>query len=219
MREQSKQSKLHSTQKRDKRLAPVLKEDRSQLDFLSSFAQWLEEWENMTNATVGAEKAKRKAEKLLQRRKEKAATLEGRSINELREALDWRGLPTAGKKQDLVLRLKDYLRQNPDDGVIIKKIPFPQEDLNKSWQEILGASPPRNMLKEWIAFQKKKWQFQAEKRAALRNQTIEYARDLDGDITDSQIVKKKGDKRTLHWAKGDYWAEGDTSRLGQDREF
>merc|ERR1719391_757980 len=42
-----------------------------------------------------------------------------------------------------------------------------KQDSSKSWREVLGAPPKRsNGLKEWIKFQKKKWQFQAAQRRA-----------------------------------------------------
>ena len=38
-------------------------------------------------------------------------------------------------------------------------------DLTKTWREALGPPPKRNDgLKEWIKFQKKKWQLQARQR-------------------------------------------------------
>ncbi len=43
-----------------------------------------------------------------------------------------------------------------------------KEDLSKSWREVLGNPPPRSNVKEWIAFQKKKWAYQLKQRASSR---------------------------------------------------
>ena len=49
-------------------------------------------------------------------------------------------------------------RKNADDG------PTPAE-LEKNWKEVLGNPPKRcDGLREWIKFQKRKWQFQARQR-------------------------------------------------------
>ena len=48
-----------------------------------------------------------------------------------------------------------------------RKLAEGKQDLGKSWREALGPPPKRsNGLKEWIKFQKKKWQFQAAQRKA-----------------------------------------------------
>ena len=48
-----------------------------------------------------------------------------------------------------------------------RKLVEAKQDLGKSWREALGPPPKRsNGLKEWIKFQKKKWQFQAAQRKA-----------------------------------------------------
>ena len=48
-----------------------------------------------------------------------------------------------------------------------RKVGEEKQDLSKSWREALGPPPKRsNGLKEWIKFQKKKWQFQAAQRRA-----------------------------------------------------
>ena len=40
-----------------------------------------------------------------------------------------------------------------------------KEDLSKSWREVLGNPPPRSRVRDWIAFQKKKWEWQARQKA------------------------------------------------------
>jgi len=46
-----------------------------------------------------------------------------------------------------------------------------EEDLSKNWRHVLGDPPKRSDgLKEWIKFQKKKWQFQAKQRRAEQGQ-------------------------------------------------
>ena len=38
------------------------------------------------------------------------------------------------------------------------------EDLSKSWRDVLGNPPPRSEVKAWIAFQKKKWEYQTKQK-------------------------------------------------------
>ena len=40
------------------------------------------------------------------------------------------------------------------------------DHLTKSWRQALGNPPPRSKVKEWIAFQKKKWEYQAKQKRA-----------------------------------------------------
>ena len=60
------------------------------------------------------------------------------------------------------------------------------DHLNKSWRQSLGNPPPRSMVREWIAFQKKKWEYQAkQKEASSRGKRAKTnARGGDGDDDD-----------------------------------
>ena len=40
------------------------------------------------------------------------------------------------------------------------------DHLSKSWRQALGNPPPRSKVREWIAFQKKKWEYQARQKQA-----------------------------------------------------
>ena len=39
-----------------------------------------------------------------------------------------------------------------------------EEDLSKSWRQVLGNPPPRKNVKEWILFQTKKWKWQRKQK-------------------------------------------------------
>ncbi|KAG5892154.1 hypothetical protein JTB14_026392 [Gonioctena quinquepunctata] len=48
-----------------------------------------------------------------------------------------------------------------------KENEFAEEDLNKTWREVLGKPPPFKETVAWIAFHKKKWRFQAQQRTCV----------------------------------------------------
>ena len=105
---------------------------------------------------------------------EKNDTLKQRKISELF---------TSAPKKQVLADMEDMVKRTPlkPKNVIINKRPREEEleqDLSKSWRQVLGNPPPRTKVKEWILFQKKKWQWQKKqkmgcnmsKRARTENQ-------------------------------------------------
>ena len=68
-----------------------------------------------------------------------------------------------------------------------------ETDLSKSWREVLGNPPPRSQVRDWIAFQKKKWDWQKKQR----NQNAQKrARTGDGNEI-GKVVRTAGKPSTL----------------------
>ena len=68
-----------------------------------------------------------------------------------------------------------------------------ETDLSKSWREVLGNPPPRSQVRDWIAFQKKKWDWQKKQR----NQNAQK-RARTGDSNEiGKVVRTAGKPSTL----------------------
>ena len=55
-------------------------------------------------------------------------------------------------------------KRKRDDAAAAAASAEAASDINKSWRQVLGNPPPRSRVKEWIAFQKKKWEHQARQK-------------------------------------------------------
>ena len=74
-----------------------------------------------------------------------------------------------------------------------KRQDIDESDLGKSWREVLGNPPPRSQVREWIAFQKKKWYWQKRQR----NQNAQK-RARTGDSNElGKVVRTAGKPSTL----------------------
>lgn len=105
---------------------------------------------------------------------EKNDNFKQRRINEMFSVCPKENLPsTSGASSDMEDFGKNKSPNNnrPIVNVNKRKRPdeeFSEENLNKTWREVLGKPPPYGNTKEqhleWLAFQKKKWRFQALER-------------------------------------------------------
>ena len=58
--------------------------------------------------------------------------------------------------------------------------PVEDEDLSKSWRQVLGNPPKKENIKDWIVFQKKKWAWQRkQKQGHQRNNKRQRMDDED----------------------------------------
>ena len=65
-----------------------------------------------------------------------------------------------------------------------------EEDLSKSWRQVLGNPPPRKNVKEWILFQKKKWSWQRkQKLGSQRNKRQKLDQDSDSGFGGGMVVR------------------------------
>ena len=68
-----------------------------------------------------------------------------------------------------------------------------ETDLAKSWREVLGNPPPRSHVRDWIVFQKKKWEWQRKQRT---QNTKKRARTGEGSEM-GNIIRSAGKPSTL----------------------
>lgn len=68
-----------------------------------------------------------------------------------------------------------------------------EEDLSKSWRQVLGNPPPRKQVKEWILFQKKKWEWQRKQKLGVQRSKKQRTDDSFGG--GSGIVVRTGANR------------------------
>lgn len=104
---------------------------------------------------------------------EKNDNFKQRRINEMFSVRPKQNLP--GISRDAV-DMEDFGKSNSPTGRPIANVnkrkrsedEFSEEDLKKTWKEVLGKPPPCGNTREqhlvWLAFQKKKWRFQALER-------------------------------------------------------
>ncbi|XP_064470762.1 DNA polymerase epsilon catalytic subunit A-like [Ornithodoros turicata] len=75
-----------------------------------------------------------------------------------------------------------------------------EDDLKKSWKEVLGPPPPFGKTKEekitWIKFQKKKWEFQLRQRLA-RSKRARWEKNSASDSASSGLVVRAPTTATL----------------------
>ena len=67
-------------------------------------------------------------------------------------------------------------------------------DLSKSWREVLGNPPSRSQVREWIIFQKKKWEWQKKQRS---QNSRKKARTGDGVDKGGSVIRSAGKASTL----------------------
>merc|ERR1712223_1954421 len=69
--------------------------------------------------------------------------------------------------------------------------PEVEEDLTKSWRQVLGNPPSRKTnVKEWILFQKKKWAWQRkQKMGSQRNKKQKLDQDSDSGFGGGVVVR------------------------------
>ena len=64
--------------------------------------------------------------------------------------------------------------------------PVEDEDLSKSWRQVLGNPPKKENIKDWIVFQKRKWAWQRKQKQGGHQQNKRFSQLLDwlDDIDD-----------------------------------
>ena len=71
--------------------------------------------------------------------------------------------------------------------------PVEEEDLTKSWRQVLGNPPKKENTKDWIVFQKKKWEWQRkQKQGHQRNNKKQR---LDDEEHGGGVVVRTGVNR------------------------
>ena len=71
--------------------------------------------------------------------------------------------------------------------------PVENEDLTKSWRQVLGNPPRKDNIKDWIVFQKKKWSWQRkQKQGHQRNNKRQR---MDDEEQGSGLVVRTGVNR------------------------
>ena len=82
----------------------------------------------------------------------------------------------------------------PKNNVIISKraretSASDDNDLSKSWRQVLGNPPPRKNVKEWILFQKKKWGWQRKQKQGTQRSSKRQRFDDDDDHVGGVVVR------------------------------
>ena len=68
--------------------------------------------------------------------------------------------------------------------------PVEDEDLSKSWRQVLGNPPKKENVKDWIVFQKRKWAWQRkQKQGHQRNNKRQR---MDNEEQGSGVVVRTG---------------------------
>ena len=90
---------------------------------------------------------------------EKNDTHKQRKINEMFTI-------TAKKMIDIEDAVPKRTPLKPKNAIVNKRTrdSIEEEDLSKSWRQVLGNPPPRKNVKEWILFQTKKWAWQRKQK-------------------------------------------------------
>ena len=97
---------------------------------------------------------------------------DGGSVKDIEEIGGSRRTPLGPKNVSVANKRK----RDPSGGGAEK------EDLSRSWREVLGNPPPRSQVRDWIAFQKKKWAYQQKQRS----------------VSSSSLSSKRSKRGSLH---------------------
>ena len=95
------------------------------------------------------------------------------------------------------LRPKNVIvNKRPRDDELSNSVHPAEQDLSKSWRQVLGNPPPRSKVKEWILFQKKKWNWQRKQKMGCNSSNkSKRARTDQADEGVKGIVVRTGASR------------------------
>lgn len=101
---------------------------------------------------------------------EKNDVLKQRKISELFGVVEKKAAMEAVDIEDMARKRNPLTSKTNVPVVNVKRSrdPMDDEDLSKSWRQVLGNPPPKSHIKEWILFQKKKWAWQRKQRSGFQ---------------------------------------------------